>query len=475
MDQKEENLGTGASTLQRELLRLLRSYVILLPDNMVTEVLDHYVTIELLIVLANNADGGVRSQLLRLLAAMCNRMDAVRFHLLLEGFKFVHLANQLVIYPVNLEMIMTCRRWAQGEEETAAEQEKRNVGLIFLVAMLPHMIARHENTFVGCLQLLSEQYEVCSVTRKFLMQRTLLIPTLVKCWLKVYAKRPFLNLFQRPGSHLLMFSYQICKSLFLSTGGGGGGGSSHGTGGVLFAGGDALPISYPTIWDFLNGLDFVGSSSLAVPVRRGMRVIQAKILNGLLRQCLREREEPHERYMRGFRKLQSLSIGFMKNGKSNGHVKGGGGGGGAGDVKAMFNQLMERSILFVQCKDSQYEPRAAEEDLVKTIIRLGLATRLKIGTVITWGMSPFRSIDLRLFVIKCLTHLMKSKHVKTYGLNISIIRIFTKKFVGDVLVAVSAGVSDTVTERNLKIVRQFARFLNTDTTVDLWALLKVSE
>lgn len=462
-----------------ELLRLLRSYMILLPDNMVPGVLEHYVTLDLLIILGNSADGGVRTQLLRLLSSMCDRMDAVKFHQLLESWRFVHLANQLVIHPVTLEMVLTCRQWVQrdvleAEGKTPLQQGKRSVGLIFLVAMLPCLVERFECTLVGCLQLLSELYEVCATTRKFLLLKTLLIPTLVKCWWKVYAKRPFLNLLRRPGSHLLMFSYQLCKSLFLSTG------STAGDGGLATAAAvDGVSIGMPTIWDFLNGLDFVGTASLAVPVRRGMRVIQAKIFNGLLRQCLRERAAPHERYMHGIRRLQDVSVAFLRNGKGS---KGGGGDGsvaGGRDVKAMFHLLMERSILFIQCKDSQHEPRAAEEDLVKTIIRLGLATRLKIGTVITWAMSPFRSIDLRLFVIKCLTHLMKSKHVKTYGLNISIIRIFTKKFVGDVVAASAAGatvgLSEVVTENNLVIVRQFARFLNTDTTVDLWALLKVSE
>lgn len=448
----------GASTLQKELLRLLRTYIILLPDNMVAEVLEHYVTIELLTILANNADGGVRSQLLRLLAAMCDRMDGVKFYLLLENHRFVHLANQLVIYPVTIEMVMVCRRWVQkgAEEETAMQHAKRSVGLIFLVSMLPYLVPRYECTLLGCLQVLSEQ-EGCSRTRKFIMQRTLLLPTLVKCWLKMYAKRPFLNLYQRPGSHLLLFSYQMCKSLFRST--------------PLVLEHPTIPEGMasilPTLWDFLNGLDFVGEASLAVPVRRGMRVVQAKILNGLLNGLCRR--DPNERYMRGIRKLQSISIGFMRHGKAAKT-----GGSSANDVKALFNQLMERSILFIQYKDSQYEPRAAEEVLVKTVIRLGLATRLKIGSVITWAMSSSRSLELRWFVIKCLTHLMKSKHIKTYGLNISIIRIFTKTFAGDVLAA-SAGLSDVVTERNLGIVQQFAMFLNADTSVDLWDPFKVSE
>lgn len=236
--------------------------------------------------------------------------------------------------------------------------------------------------------------------------------------------------------------------------------------------------AWPTIWDFLNGLDFVEGASLAGPVRRGMRVIQAKILNGLLRQCLRgggggggSRElATHERYLR--RLQSSLSIGFMRNGGGAGgthtHT---GSGHSSHDVKALFHQLMDRSVRFVQGKDSRYEPRAAEEDLVKTILRLGLATRLKIGSVIAWAMSSFRSLDLRLFVVKCLAHLMRSKHVKTYGLNIPIIRVFTKAFVGDVLAAAAAGAqADVWTERNLRMVREFARFLSTDTSVELWAL-----
>lgn len=206
----EPTSSCGAATLQRELLRLLRSYIILLPDNMVAEVLQHYVTLELLTILANNADGGVRCQLLRLLAAMCDRMDAAKFEQLLDSHRFVHLANQLVIYPVTLEMVMTCRGWVQ-RTTTTTTTIKRNVGLVFLVAMLPYLVARYECTLVGCLQVLSELYEVCPMTRQFLMLRTLLLPTLVKCWVRLYAKRPFLNLLQRPGSHLLLFSYQVCS------------------------------------------------------------------------------------------------------------------------------------------------------------------------------------------------------------------------------------------------------------------------
>lgn len=461
--------GGGASTLQKELLRLLQTYIILLPDNMVAEVLDHYVTIDLLLILANNVDGGVRAQLLRLLEAMCERMDSDRFDALLDSQKLVHLANQLLIYPVTLEMVMACRQWVQAAMGQQQQLKKRNVGLIFLVALLPSLVAKYESTLIGCLQLMSELYEVCSTTRKFLMQRSLLLPTLVKCWLKMFEKRPFLKLNQRPGNHLLLFSYQICKSLFLS-------GSGSGSGVIVQGGGADVPAnSWPTIWDFLNGLDYVGTASLVLPVRRGMRVIQAKILNGLLRKCLQRGGgggEPHERYMNGLRKLQAMSMIFTRTssigsaGSGSGGVAGGGGG---TEMKAKFNQLMEKSILFVQCKDSQYEPRPAEEDLVKTVIRLGLATKLKIGPVLIWAMSPFRSIELRLFVIKCLTHLMRSKHVKTYGLKFSIIRIFTKKFLGDVKAA------EVVTPSNVALVKDFARFLNTHTSVDLWALLKVRQ
>lgn len=400
-------------------------------------------------ILANNPNSQVRTEIINLLSIICDRLPIEKLNTYLKNFTFHHIANQLIIHPIQLDVADACKKWLMGGAETLKDHKlthqslsaagiiKQKMGLIFLFAILPQLVDHYECSLISCIQLIGNLVEMHPDIVSFMFEQSFIIPSLVKCWTKLYSKRTFMSHAERPGSVLMFFTYYLSKKAFLST-------AQSGN-------------YYHCVWDLLHSLNYVANTSLSVAVRRGMRIVQAKILDGLLKQCV-QKFNPFHKYLWGIRRVQSKSVIYLKNSFIS-----------VPEMKTKFTQLFEFSVLFIQSKDSQYEPKTAEMNLVRTIIQLGLVARIKIGSILTWSLAPFRDTELKLFAIKCLAHLMKSKHVLTYGINISMVRVFTKKILSEV----KEGAEFVAPER-VKMVVDFAKFLNTDSHTDMWAILKVN-
>nr|CAD7269970.1 unnamed protein product [Timema shepardi] len=90
------------------LLLLLRDTLLVLPDNMAHQVLNHVVRAEALLVMANHADNRVRTAVVKVLCAYLQRStdEEVNKFLKLKGFH--QLANQLALYPACVELVEAC-------------------------------------------------------------------------------------------------------------------------------------------------------------------------------------------------------------------------------------------------------------------------------------------------------------------------------------------------------------------------------
>lgn len=83
------------------LLLLLRDALRVLPDSQVGSVLKHVLRAELFLVLANNPDTRVRTALIRVVQAYLHRASDEEINKFIKQKYFMHLANQIALYPGN--------------------------------------------------------------------------------------------------------------------------------------------------------------------------------------------------------------------------------------------------------------------------------------------------------------------------------------------------------------------------------------
>ncbi|XP_015121948.1 lysosomal-trafficking regulator [Diachasma alloeum] len=83
------------------LLLLLRDAVRVLPDSQVGSVLKHVLRAEILLVLANNPDTKVRTALVKLVQAYLQRASDEEINKFIKQKYFIHLANQIALYPAS--------------------------------------------------------------------------------------------------------------------------------------------------------------------------------------------------------------------------------------------------------------------------------------------------------------------------------------------------------------------------------------
>ncbi|XP_011300955.1 lysosomal-trafficking regulator isoform X2 [Fopius arisanus] len=83
------------------LLLLLRDAVRVLPDSQVGSVLKHVLRAEILLVLGNNPDTKVRTALVKLVQAYLQRASDEEINKFIKQKYFIHLANQIALYPAS--------------------------------------------------------------------------------------------------------------------------------------------------------------------------------------------------------------------------------------------------------------------------------------------------------------------------------------------------------------------------------------
>lgn len=87
------------------LLLLLRDAVRVLPDSQVGPVLKHVLRAEVLLVLANNPDARVRTALIKVIQTYLQRASDEEVNKFIKQKYFMHLANQISLYPGSESLI----------------------------------------------------------------------------------------------------------------------------------------------------------------------------------------------------------------------------------------------------------------------------------------------------------------------------------------------------------------------------------
>ncbi|KAJ8668849.1 hypothetical protein QAD02_000108 [Eretmocerus hayati] len=119
------------------LLLLLRDALRVLPDSQVGSVLRGVVRLELLLVLANDPDPRVRTALVKLVHAYLQRANDEQINRIVKQKYFVHLANQVALYPGSEPLVVTLENLALKGPGLAA--------MPLVLAMLPRAAATDVN------------------------------------------------------------------------------------------------------------------------------------------------------------------------------------------------------------------------------------------------------------------------------------------------------------------------------------------
>lgn len=112
--QQSQQQSDGITQIQIGLFELLRDFILILPDSSIQEVLAHYVTIDVVLVMANNPDSGVRTAIVRLLTNMCQRLSETTRQMYRKCLYWHHLGNQMALAPIDQSLLQVCCQWVTG-------------------------------------------------------------------------------------------------------------------------------------------------------------------------------------------------------------------------------------------------------------------------------------------------------------------------------------------------------------------------
>lgn len=104
------------------LLLLLRDTLLVLPDNMASQVLNHVVQVETLLVMTNNCDARVRSAVVKVLGAFLQRASEEELNKFVKMKGFYQLASQLGLYPATPDLVESCAALVTQRGDTSIEE-----------------------------------------------------------------------------------------------------------------------------------------------------------------------------------------------------------------------------------------------------------------------------------------------------------------------------------------------------------------
>ncbi|XP_037037620.1 lysosomal-trafficking regulator-like [Bradysia coprophila] len=144
-----ENTQYGITQLQNGLFNLLKDFILILPDASIQEVLSHYVTVDIILIMANHQDPGVRSSIVKLLSNICNRLDESVHNNCTKSYHWHHLANQISLHKADVNLVTNIVQWVTSRgltlslDQLVADNSARieeKCCLYSLIAILPQCI-----------------------------------------------------------------------------------------------------------------------------------------------------------------------------------------------------------------------------------------------------------------------------------------------------------------------------------------------
>ncbi|XP_055840960.1 lysosomal-trafficking regulator isoform X2 [Episyrphus balteatus] len=348
----------GIMKLQERLFILLKDFLFLLPDNVVEEVLTHYVKMEILLVLANHTSPTVRTAILKLLTALTKRIPPSELGVFTKKFFPQHLANQLAIYSTDVNMFETCLEWVTGlygSLEAFAEYEYISINNRFGLHSLLSILTKTDgqaNFSAKAFKVLKTIYLTDPEDNHSLIETGLL-----QCCMKALH-----NMYVKPKVSNTLTEESIIELL-------------------TCVGEKAMKSSgqMNIIWDILNMLSFYQLNN-PTNVVKGFRSVQGKLqLN----------------WLDLFFKNRSPSSNFKVTVLPNSSIN-------LSETKTRLDLLIDRCSQFFTNYGPTYMPNENELKLFEQLVLFGISTNTRCNNFIAWGLLSSRPLDLRQFIIDTL-------------------------------------------------------------------------
>lgn len=387
MDTLDTRLYHGLIHLQKRLLELLRDLILILPDSTIDEVLTHYVTFDITMVLANNKNTDIRTSTIRLITAMCERCISKNINVA-KTINFFHLGNQISLYEADYSLVESCIQWVTGTFQsidqifqTGQFVVNQKYGLNSLIAILPRTV--HDVSLLKItLDFFSQLYSQADNDTCIYMIDSGLIPSSVKTLVKMHEKYAAdTKLIEKVEEFLCLIARRA-----ISTAG-------------------CINI----LWDLLNSITYIERNRSGT-VYRNLRSTQATILTNLLRAFYSQENNI------ALWNFKMYELGLSESTLS------------ASEKRTRLELLLDRCIQLIRTADLSHAQTPNELKLIQIIVVLSLSGFSRGGTIIPWSFLPINPMPFKLSIIKILWNHMKCSDALLVGCDTKLMKAMIHSF-----------------------------------------------
>lgn len=368
----EAETTEGIIRIQNGLLKLLHDFILILPDTAVGEVLNHYVTFDIVLVLANNANASVRASIISLLAVMCDRNYASA-----KPINLCHLGNQIALHQAEFALVQACVQWVTGSrlniEHLVLENELRvsqKWGLNALIAIIPQTL--HDvNLAKSIIKFMNELYKKAGHDSCAYMVENGLIPSIVKTLSKMHIKRDVcIKLIEIMQALLNTIAFRA-----ISTAGG-----------------------IQVLWDLLNGITYVEQNK-SNTIFRGIRAAHAEILLHLLKSFFTKRNNPSLSNFKFTPSELNLYDSILS----------------INEKQTRLDLLLDRIVQFLRNANPTHSPSPQESTLIESMIMMTVNGVARTGNIIPWSLRPGKPMPIKLYTMKMIWKHSKNNELPING------------------------------------------------------------
>lgn len=384
--QSPSEFAYGIIKVQNGLLELLRDFIMILPDTAIEEVLSHYVTMDIVLVLANNQSATVRASIIRLLAVMCERYNNC-----VKTIHFFHLGNQISLFEADYTLVQNCVQWITGSFQSidqliqssnfkVAHKYGLN-SLIAIIAQTVHDIELAKSVF----EFLNQLYKQSDQDVRSYMIENGLLPAVVRSMARVYVKWGSENdrLMEKIEDLLCTLARKAISTAGCIT----------------------------TLWDLLNCITFIEQNKTGATYR-GIRSTQAAIFLHLIKSFFSKQNNPSQWNFKLIMNDIHLNDSILS----------------VSEKRTRLELLLDRAVQFVRIANLAHSLTSEEIKLIEAIVTLSMSGFSRGGSIIPWSFLPTNPMPLKLFITKLIWKYAKNGDLPLVGCEPKLVKAMIHSF-----------------------------------------------
>lgn len=377
----------GIIHIQNGLLKLLRDFILILPDTTVGEVLMHFVTFDIVLVLANNQNSSVRASIILLLSVMCERHVAST-----KTTNLFNLGNQIALHQAEFPLVQACVQWVTGSllnidqllEKKIHLKIAQKFGLNALIAIIPQTL--HDiNLATSVIKFVTHLYKCSDQEKCSYMIENGLLPSIVRMLLKIHL-----------GTELMYEKLTDAMQDLLNT--------------IAFR---AISTAgcINVLWDLLNGITYV-EQNRSGSIHRGIRTAHANILFHLLKSFFTKKNNPSLSSFKFTPSELNLYDSILS----------------INEKQTRLELLLDRIVQFLRNAPMNHSLSPQESSLIESTVMLTVNGISRTASILPWSLRPGKPMPIKLFVIKMLSKYTKNGELPINGCDIKIFKTMVHAF-----------------------------------------------